>query len=148
MASWPTRRGQRGGRWSDGLGGQRVTGLLVAPGTLTRCGRLQALLDDPAPGKVSGAAGLARAHRRFGWDRVAAQTESVYRRTAAREQHQQVSPVGWCGERSRGRAAARTAGFDRRPAWPTIGDGSGGCPGGGGRLLVAGNGAVPRRPST
>ncbi len=73
-----------------------VTGLLVAPRDPDQVRQaLQALLDDPALREGFGAAGLARAHRRFGWDRVAAQTESVYRRTAAREQHQQVSPVGW-----------------------------------------------------
>jgi len=42
------------------------------------------LLADPAKRAALGAAGVERAHRRYSWRRVAAQTEAVYLRLATR----------------------------------------------------------------
>jgi glycosyltransferase involved in cell wall biosynthesis len=48
---------------------------------------LRTLLTDPGRRAAYGAAGLGRAHRHYGWDRVCAETEKVYqavlRRVAA-----------------------------------------------------------------
>jgi glycosyltransferase involved in cell wall biosynthesis len=61
-----------------------LTGLHVAardPDALA--GALGALLGDPRRRAEYGAAGLRRARRRYGWDRVAAATLGVYEQVAA-----------------------------------------------------------------
>jgi hypothetical protein len=57
------------------------------------------LLADPAKRAAFGAAGAERARRRYSWRRVAAQTEAVYVRLAARG-----------GPAARGRPAALVTG--------------------------------------
>lgn len=73
-----------------------VTGLLVPPSAPEELAvALRSVLEDPDLRASFGAAGLARARRRFGWNRVASQTDGAYRRTVPREGSRQVSPVGW-----------------------------------------------------
>lgn len=56
-----------------------VTGLLVPPrDPASLAAALRALRDDPARRAAMGAAGVARARARYGWDGVAAATEAVY----------------------------------------------------------------------
>jgi glycosyltransferase involved in cell wall biosynthesis len=56
------------------------TGLHVPPGDADAAARaIGALLADPARAARLGRAGRARAEARYGWDRVAAATEAVYR---------------------------------------------------------------------
>ena len=56
------------------------TGLHVPPGDADAAARaIGALLADPARAARFGRAGRARAEARYGWDRIAAATEAVYR---------------------------------------------------------------------
>jgi glycosyltransferase involved in cell wall biosynthesis len=56
------------------------TGLHVPPGDADAAARsIGALLADPARAERLGRAGRARAEARYGWDRIAAATEAVYR---------------------------------------------------------------------
>jgi glycosyltransferase involved in cell wall biosynthesis len=56
-----------------------VTGLLVPPrDPAALAGRLSRLLADPGWRSELGAAGAARARARYSWDRIAAETETVY----------------------------------------------------------------------
>jgi glycosyltransferase involved in cell wall biosynthesis len=56
------------------------TGLHVPPGDADAAARaIGALLADPARAARLGGAGRARAQARYGWDRIAAATEAVYR---------------------------------------------------------------------
>jgi D-inositol-3-phosphate glycosyltransferase len=56
------------------------TGLHVPPGDADAAARaIGALLADPARAARLGRAGRARAQARYGWDRIAAATEAVYR---------------------------------------------------------------------
>jgi glycogen synthase len=57
-----------------------VTGLLVPPGEpAALASAMASLLADPARARAFGAAGRRRVEKRFGWDAIAAATESVYR---------------------------------------------------------------------
>ena len=79
------------------------TGLHVPPGDADAAARaMGALLADPARAARFGRAGRARAKARYGWDRVAAATEAVYRDVlAARPEPVATGPVaGLTGVRS------------------------------------------------
>ncbi len=81
------------------------TGLHVPPGDPdAAAAALGALLADPARAARLGRAGRARAEARYGWDRVAAATEAVYRDVlAARAQASSPTPdpvAGLTGVRS------------------------------------------------
>ncbi|MEO6087893.1 MAG: glycosyltransferase [Umezawaea sp.] len=72
-----------------------VTGVLVTPRDPMALGRaLRGLLADPVRRQACALAGIDRARARYGWDRVAADLVSVYRRTIR-------------GHRGGGAAAAR-----------------------------------------
>jgi starch synthase len=56
-----------------------VTGLLVPPADPVALGEaMAAVLADPARARALGAAGRRRVEKRFGWDAIAARTETVY----------------------------------------------------------------------
>jgi D-inositol-3-phosphate glycosyltransferase len=56
-----------------------VTGALVPPRRPERlAAALRSLLADPARRRSFGAAGVERAHSRYGWDRIAKATLEVY----------------------------------------------------------------------
>jgi D-inositol-3-phosphate glycosyltransferase len=58
-----------------------VTGLHVAPGLPgALAGRLRRVLGDPRLGGVLGSAAAARVRERYGWERIAGETEAVYHR--------------------------------------------------------------------
>lgn len=60
------------------------TGALVAPrDPAALAGRLRELLADPGRLAAIGSAAAARARSRYGWDRIAAETELLYRRVLA-----------------------------------------------------------------
>jgi D-inositol-3-phosphate glycosyltransferase len=71
------------GGLADSIVDQRTGWLVPARDPAALAGALGQLLADPARRAVLGAAGAARARRRYSWRGVAAQTEAVYLRVLA-----------------------------------------------------------------
>ena len=96
------------GGLADTVADQR-TGLLVPardPWALARAAR--ELLDDPGKRAAYGAAGVERASQRYSWQRVAAQTEAVYRSLAAGSRRTALSTAGRLATSNGAQADGRT----------------------------------------
>ncbi|MCD1143942.1 glycosyltransferase [Kocuria sp. LUK] len=122
-----------------------VTGLLVPPrdpaGAATA---LRALLEDPQRAARMGRAGRERVERRFGWGRVAEQTERSYERALGR--HRREHPPlrerteAWLGAHLDELAVAARDAAQHAGTVDRWGARLAGLLGAGGRVLAAGNG--------